>query len=532
MYKTEKVYTTNLTFPNTDLAILQEICTSLGCYLVADNFIRHTINEAPTGLTVREVIGYMAALQGKNALFSSNGNLNLKWFSDTDYSIDSHKFYMGGVKFITNTRYILTGIECTVNGEDSQTITSGDGVKNMIISNPFMTQEILDEVYNRIKGFSYYPMEVEFIGDFRLDAGDLINVVYEGTTYKIPLTKIVDNCDGGIKTKVTATGKADSNSEAKAEGSLTKATKRFATELAIINQAVIKKLDVEQLSAEVAKINTLKAEDAFIKNIFATNVSADLIKANAITTDYIKSQVAEVGYLTVDKLVGTEAIFGQLSADSAFVQRLYSNDITARTLDTMYLNTNFANIEYGNITTANIGNLLANVGLIDRAVISEGHVTGFLDSVEVNANKITAGTLLADRLLLTYTDEEGNKRYRLAEADEKGEIRYTTLNGDVITDRTIRADHIVAGTITANEITTNNLVGSNGWFNVHEGTMYLGNSGTGKQLSWDGKQLYINSDVVLNITDEKYTDIFNEMQRQISGEIQRFIGVFLKNCRT
>ena len=103
--------------------------------------------------------------------------------------------------------------------------------------------------------------------------------------------------------------------------------------------------------------------------------------------------------------------------------------------------------------------LLAKIGLIDRATIVEGHITGFLDSVEVNANKITAGTLVADRILL-----KGSEKGLLYALNNLGELTSTTvdsLDGYVLTDRTINADKIVASSITANELDVANIFANN-----------------------------------------------------------------------
>ena len=103
--------------------------------------------------------------------------------------------------------------------------------------------------------------------------------------------------------------------------------------------------------------------------------------------------------------------------------------------------------------------LLAKIGLIDRATVVEGHITGFLDSVEVNANKITAGTLVADRILL-----KGSKKGLLYALNNLGELASTTvdsLDGYVLTDRTINADKIVANSITANELDVANIFANN-----------------------------------------------------------------------
>lgn len=128
------------------------------------------------------------------------------------------------------------------------------------------------------------------------------------------------------------------------------------------------------------------------------------------------------------------------------------------------------------------------MGLIDRAVISEGHITGFLDSVNVNADNITAGTIVADRLVVRYLDDEGNEQLALISGiDPETHIpTYEKLNGNILEYRTVEADRLVANSITSHEITTENIIGTAGWINLHEGTFNYGNV-----LVWDGVELTV-----------------------------------------
>lgn len=202
-----------------------------------------------------------------------------------------------------------------------------------------------------------------------------------------------------------------------------KVNKSFITDLTADNAYI------ENLTAKVAELGYLKADSADLKYATITNLEAvdgkiDTLEAKAITTDNLTAKVAELGYLTVD------------AADIKY-----------------------ANIELSNIETANVGKLFADVGLIDRATIVEGHITGFLDSVEVNAASITAGTLIADRILL-----RGNNQGVLYALNNFGELEsqnVDTLDGYVLTDHTITADKIVAKSITSNEIDVENLFAQN-----------------------------------------------------------------------
>lgn len=153
--------------------------------------------------------------------------------------------------------------------------------------------------------------------------------------------------------------------------------------------------------------------------------------------------------------------------------------------DIKYADIDFANIDTANINKAKVRDLFTEVGLIKQAVISEGHITGFLDAVQVNAASITAGTLIADRILLRGSNQ--SLVYALNNFGELTSTQVNTIDGYVLTDRTINADKIIAHSITAYEITAENLIGANGWINLAQGTFNYGNA-----LIWDGNQLTVS----------------------------------------
>jgi len=67
-----------------------------------------------------------------------------------------------------------------------------------------------------------------------------------------------------------------------------------------------------------------------------------------------------------------------------------------------------------------------------------------LDAIQLNADRITAGTIDVQRLIVTV---DGHKY--MVQFDAQGTPSYQKLDGDVIEDLTITADKIVAGAVTA-----------------------------------------------------------------------------------
>lgn len=217
-----------------------------------------------------------------------------------------------------------------------------------------------------------------------------------------------------------------------------------------IENSKIKDATLTGAKIKDATIGFAKVDSSFIKDLTADKAYIENLKASIADIGYLTADEADIKYATIASL---EVVDGKI--DNLETIAITTNNLSAKVAELGYLNADtadlkYANIELSNIDVANVGTFFANVGLIDRATIVNGHVTGFLDSVEVNANKITAGTLVADRILL-----KGSEKGVLYALNNLGELTSTTvdtLDGYILTDRTINADKIVASSITTNEL--------------------------------------------------------------------------------
>ena len=222
-----------------------------------------------------------------------------------------------------------------------------------------------------------------------------------------------------------------------------------------IENSKIKDATLTGAKIKDATIGFEKVDSSFIKDLTADKAYIENLKASIADIGYLTADEADIKYATIASL---EVVDGKI--DNLETIAITTNNLSAKVADLGYLNADtadlkYANIELSNIDVANVGTFFANVGLIDRATIVDGHVTGFLDSVEVNANKITAGTLVADRILLKGSED--GLLYALNNLGELTSTTVDTLDGYVLTDRTINADKIVASSITANELDVDNI---------------------------------------------------------------------------
>lgn len=390
MYKADMPYFSDMAFPSTDKAILNEICGKLGISLATNIVTAHTISDKPQGYTYREIIGYMAMLQGCNAVINADGNLELRWYKDSGYVLDGHKYYQQSVTFTTSKDFIIQKLTCnnTKSGSTEQSqITSGDGATGLSFANPFMTQAILNEVYKKIGGFTFRPLTVKFVGDYRLEVGDIITVNKNGVDYKVPIMQITHECDGGLMDTVTSIGQSDTENTSVASGPITKQMERYYADLITVNKALINKLDVD----------TAKITYATITNLKATNASVDNLKTNKLDATY-----ADIINANVESLKAANAEITQLKA----------NSLTADIADLKYAQIDFANvkgqvvttslIKDGAVTNEKVGNLSANKitsGEIDASKIKVYNLNAdYLTVGYINGKRIGSGSIELDKL--------------------------------------------------------------------------------------------------------------------------------------
>ena len=381
MYKADMPYFSDMTFPSTDKAILNEICGKLGISLATNIVTTHTISDKPQGYTYREIIGYMAMLQGCNAVINSDGNLELRWYKDSDYVLDGHKYYQQGVTLTTSKDFIIQKLTCnnTKSGSTEQSqITSGDGATGLSFANPFMTQAILDEVYKKIGSFTFRPLTVKFVGDYRLEVGDIITVNKAGVDYKVPVMQITHECDGGLMDTITSIGKSDTENTSVASGPITKQMERYYADLILVNKALINKLSVDEADIRYASIETLKAVNADIDNLktnkldatYANIINANVeslkaanaeitqLKANSLTADIADLKYAQIDFANVKGQVVTTSLIKDGAVTNEKVQSLSANKLTAGTIDASKItvtNLNADNITVGTINGKRIG---------------------------------------------------------------------------------------------------------------------------------------------------------------------------------
>lgn len=508
MYKAEKGYFSELTYPSTDKAILEEICTKLGIQLATSITNTHTITDKPQGYTMREMIGYMATLQGCNAAINSDGNLELRWYKDSGYVLDGHQYYQQGVTFTTSKDFTIRKLTCNnTKSGDSKTseITAGGGTTGLSFANPFMTQEILNEVYKKIGGFQFRPLTVKFVGDWRLEVGDIITVNKGGVDYKVPIMQITHECDGGLMDTVTSIGQSDTENSNIASGPITKQMERYYADLVLINKAVIENADITS-----ANIESLKAHQAYIDQLKAN-------KIEAITADIVNltASKATINEANIAKLQADYAQVGVLNADVADIKTLMFGSATGKSLTT----------EFANAVVSVIGNAQIKSAMIDSIAadkITSGKIyTNLVEILSESGNLDIADNTIQikddNKVARVQIGKDANSDYNMYVWDIAGNLMFDALGltekgvtRKVVRDEVVKDD----ANINASKLdieTLFNVINNDNTHTLKSNKIYLDNegqtlnvimqaitSGAGKDYTQWGGMMKVASDFITN----------------------------------
>lgn len=236
LYFTDKPYNPTINLPALASAVEQDICNQLGIdnatsehvggfvELPASWSYRYTgfaeesgggflhtapfdftIDAMPTdGATMREMLGYIAAIHGQFGCIDRLGRYTRRWYAPQSLAtIDSDH---ADEPTVSETRNNIVGIRCmTENGELTAGYMTGGRVLEM--ENPFMTQTLIRAVLTQVKRMSWYTAQVcERLGDPRHDIGDTVTIESGGEDYDIPITTIQFSFDGGLLANISAAG--------------------------------------------------------------------------------------------------------------------------------------------------------------------------------------------------------------------------------------------------------------------------------------------------------------------------------------
>lgn len=191
-------YDSQLTYPAYTRDILAEIVRLTG--ITTDTNIQLVNDQVAKKLektSYREALVYLAQLSGSFVRFNRNGKLDFIKLKTTSRHITKDMYKPGGLER-DEIPYRLKGIEC--KSADKVVYKSGLSTGNVMkLKNPWVTQEILDRIFNEYRDFNFYPYTLSWRGDMAMEAGDWVKVHWDENIYfNIPMLSYKLSFDGGL----------------------------------------------------------------------------------------------------------------------------------------------------------------------------------------------------------------------------------------------------------------------------------------------------------------------------------------------
>lgn len=220
------VETDKLSFPMTVADLLNKICTICGVTLATDitrlpnKDYQITVYPEGQDLTYRTLLQWCAALTGTCAFMNYDGNLELKWYEQTDLTISPSERYNSDMQ---ENDVAITGIYFK-DAANTEYIAGTDDYCLDLSSNGLLqdnVQVVLDTLYVSLKGFSYRPYTATIKSAPYIYPMDMIH--YEDAKGEVHDT-IITNVTFGMNLSTSIAGKGETTQKQKYSqgGGLTK----------------------------------------------------------------------------------------------------------------------------------------------------------------------------------------------------------------------------------------------------------------------------------------------------------------------
>lgn len=327
------------------------------------------------------------------------------------------------------------------------------------------------------------------------------------------------------------------------------------------------KVNTDELNAQKGRIDQLVSDNATIREkLTATDASIDKLDADVVDindsltakqadidslkTSKIDATVADAKYATIGDLDAANASINNLDANYADFKKTTTDSLDAVDANIKKLNADklnvtdaaakYANIDFANIGEAAIKAFYAKSGVISDVVISEGHVTGKLVGVTIKGDLIEGGTVVADKLVMLGEDGLYYKLNTNGKTVSSEQTEYNSLNGSIITAKSITAEKVnvndlvaFGATIGGLHISNGSLYSgaknavsntTNGVYMDSQGQFALGNASNFLKFYKDGSgkwKLVISAEAMTLGTGGSVEDAINESAKTVTLQYYR-----------
>ena len=231
LYFSDKPYVPHIPMPNWNKAVEDDICRQLGLQngndytevrllrdkngrrlrdnkgrLLYSKYFYFKVSSLPKDVTMRQMLSYLASAQGQFGYVDRYGKYVRKWYGEPVKTLDNNTI---DLPTLSERQNVIVGIICKVSDDETLSLGVTDTTQGRVLEfeNPYMTESLLQSLWRRIGGFSWYTTELYHrLGDPRFDIGDVVTYTSGADSYDIPITNLGFTFDGGLSADISAVG--------------------------------------------------------------------------------------------------------------------------------------------------------------------------------------------------------------------------------------------------------------------------------------------------------------------------------------
>lgn len=191
----------------------EQLLSNCGVVLKARTLPAYAISNFPyLDITYTQAVGYVAGCLGEMARFDRNGELEFVWYEDSGLSVTRDLQYMNGVSRTTDKP--LTVASVTTGTKDAPIVrASGANGVDINFENPYITDSMVDAIYDKVNNLTYTPCSVRWRGNPAIQAGDIVTVWdKDGVPHNVPVMKQTIRLGGGASGTIECLGKSATKS--------------------------------------------------------------------------------------------------------------------------------------------------------------------------------------------------------------------------------------------------------------------------------------------------------------------------------
>lgn len=486
------------------------------------------------GFTCREVLSYVASICGGNAFITRDGKFTIKSLSEVEKSIDGNNYFDYTREEV---KYKIGEISCQV--DENNILSKGStGTDSMELGfeNPWITETILTEIYNKLKGLEYLGYSMKWQGDISLDPYDIITVTdIKNVVRKIPILSQKISYTGGLTSEIGAKGETKNKNSFSSSGSTINKVNRAVIEQAIIKEALIGKANIKDLEAVSIRTQNLEAKTAKIEEaIIDVAYVSDLTAINANIQELFAADAtinnALIGKANITDLTATNIKFEVASGGTLDLQTLLAKHITGE-------NGQFINISSSNTVIANatIKNAMIESLSVDKLLAGKISTNKFTISSDNGGIEIVGATQqFKDKnnkvRIQMGQDATGNFNFILRGEDGTTTlIDHTGIKEKAIADDLIKSNMVAADAIGEKQINYSSLITGlnkdNNTSLIKASKVAIDLTGQSLEVSFNSLKSNVNSKETRNLLIGTSKELIEAKVGQWEGDFKHTNGI-------